>query len=66
MQALGAIEQTRQTAQSHLDKQIANVPALVEASPALQDLQDVVNTKLDVSDLQHQPCEQRGRLHTSS
>ena len=53
VQALGAVEQARQAVQQHVDEQIANVPALVEASPALQSLQDVVNTKLDVSDLQH-------------
>ena len=64
-QALGAIEQTRQTAQSHLDKQIANVPALVESSPALQDLQAVVNTKLDVADLQH-AARERGRTSPPS
>ena len=52
MQALGAVEQARQSVQAHVDKQIANVPAIVEQSPALQDLQAVVNTKLDVADLQ--------------
>ena len=53
VQALGAVEQARQAVQQHVDEQIANVPALVEASPALQSLQNVVNTKLDVADLQH-------------
>ena len=52
-QALGALEQTRQDLRAHVDEQIATVPALVEASPALQSLQDVVNTKLDAADLQH-------------
>ncbi len=52
VQALGAVEQARQSVQEHVDKQLATVPAIVERSPALHDLQAVVNTKLDVADLQ--------------
>jgi len=51
-QALGALEQQRQDLRAHVDQQIATVPDLVEQSPALQSLQDVVNQKLNVTDFQ--------------
>ena len=37
VQALGAVEQARQSVQAHVDKQIATVPAMSRQSPALQE-----------------------------
>ena len=54
VQALGALEQTRQDARAHTDAQIAQVPTLIEQSPAVAALQTAIDTKLDVADLQAQ------------
>ena len=52
VQALGALQQTRQDLRTHVDQQIATVPALIAESPAVTALKTAVDTKIDVADLQ--------------